>query len=93
MKKQQNAQKNPACGLLPIPEKVLDVWSQFRTRGDITKLTDFTGYSRPVIYQALNDGKASPDLILKISKYFSKKPLKTSLEVEEMALKILNHQP
>lgn len=90
MKKPIHTQKNSCSGLLPIPEKVLYVWSQFRTRGDITKLTDFTGYSRPVIYQALNEGKASPDLILKISKYFSKKPLKTSLEVEEMALKILN---
>jgi hypothetical protein len=93
MKKQLNDQKNLTCGLLPIPEKVLDVWSQFRTRGDITRLTDFTGYSRPVIYQALNDGKASPDLILKISKYFSKKPMKSLVEVEEQALKILNHQP
>ena len=72
-----------------VPKAVLNQWKNRQTRGDVTKLTEVTGYSKPTIIRALKHGLASSELVLDISRYFSKKANEMT-QLEERALKLLN---
>lgn len=71
-----------------VPATIFNAWKRLQTRGDVAKLTELTGYSKPTIIQALKHRKANQDLILEISKYFSKKE-QQSIDMEKKALKLL----
>ena len=73
-----------------VPAKVFSAWKEKKSRGDVAKLMAFTGLSKPVIIKALKHGQAKPELVLKISRYYSKKPLQTAEHLEEKAMAILN---
>ena len=72
-----------------VPEKVIRIWKQKQSRGDVARLTTYTGLSKPTIIKALRHGIAQPELVLKISRYFSKKPLASTAHLEQKALDIL----
>lgn len=84
--------KTTSCGRIQVSEKVLDIWKQKKSRGDVNNLVEYTGLSKPVIIKALRHGFAKPDLILSISKYYSKKQHDSSTDLERKALEILKHQ-
>lgn len=86
-------QKTSVCNPLAVPKKVLEVWKQKKSRGDVNNLIRFTGLSKPIIIKALRHGIARPELVLKISRYYSKKRMDTPDEVEQKALKILSTNP
>lgn len=75
---------------IKVPAKVLDVWKKKQSRGDIQKLVKLLSLSKPTIIQAVKHGQASSDLILKISRYYSKKEQPTVRELETKALEIMN---
>jgi hypothetical protein len=72
-----------------VPQKVKSIWDEKKRRGDVARLTAYTGLSKPTIIKALRHGIARPELVLKISKYFSKQPLTNPLHLEQKALDIL----
>ena len=71
-----------------VPNSVFTAWKKLKSRGDVANLIVETGFSKPTIIQALKHGKASQELILNISRYFSEKE-SNFLEVEKKALAIL----
>ena len=71
-----------------VPASVFSAWEKRKSRGDVANLIAETGFSKPTIIQALKHGKASQELILDISKYFSEKET-NFLEIEKQALAIL----
>lgn len=73
----------------PVPAEIFKLWTEKKSRGDVTKLMEFTSLSKPIIIRALKHGYASPELILSISKYFSQKKSYSLQEIEHQALKIL----
>jgi len=93
MKKHTLSQrKSHNLSVKDVPATVLNAWQNRRSRGDVAKLVVYTGFSKPIIIQALNHGLANQSLVLKIRRYFSKKVLKTPDEVEQMAMKLLNQR-
>ncbi len=72
---------------MKISEKILSVWAENHSYGDVSKLIDFTNVSKPTIIKAIKHGYGSEEVILKISKYYSEK----IREVEEKALKMFSH--
>lgn len=75
---------------IKVPAKVLDAWRKKQSRGDIQKLVKLLNLSKPTIIQAIKHGQAGNDLILKISRYYSRKEWPTTREVERKALQIMN---
>jgi hypothetical protein len=71
-----------------VPATIFNAWKRLQTRGDVARLTSITGHSKPTIIQALKHRKANQELMLEISKYFSKKEQQT-LDLEKKALKLL----
>jgi mannose/fructose-specific phosphotransferase system component IIA len=71
-----------------VPATIYNAWKRLQSRGDVAQLTSLTGLSKPTIIQALKHRKANQELILEISKYFSKKEQK-AVELEKKVLKIL----
>ncbi|MGN6802378.1 MAG: hypothetical protein ACTHJN_10755 [Ginsengibacter sp.] len=76
---------------MKISEKIMKAWSEKRTRGDVSRLTNYTKASKPTIIRALNHGEASESIILKISRFYSEKKLATPEEIESEALKLFAH--
>lgn len=72
---------------MKISEKILSIWSENHSYGDVSKLMDFTNVSKPTIIKAIKHGRASEEVILKISKYYSEK----IREVEVESLKMFSH--
>ena len=63
---------------MKISEKILSVWSENHSYGDVSK---------PTIIKAIKHGHGSEEVILKISRYYSEKIRK----VEGKALKMFSH--
>lgn len=75
---------------MEVPKAVLEEWHRRKKRGDISAINKSIGLSRVTITKAINQGKASADVILKISEYYSDKEITiTPQELEEKALQIL----
>ena len=74
---------------MKISTKILKVWSEKRTRGDIKRLKAYTNASKPTIIKAFKDGEANEEIILRISRFYSEKKLSTPKEIESKALKLL----
>ena len=72
---------------MKISDNILAIWSKNHTRGDVSRLTDYTNVSKPTIIKAIKHGHGSEEIILKISQYYSEK----IREVEEKALKMFSH--
>lgn len=76
-----------------VPKTVFDQWEQRKSRGDLVNIHKATKLSRPTVNKALKNGIASPETILKISAYYSKKKSVQPKDIEAEALQILNGQP
>ena len=78
--------------LMAVPKTVFVQWKERKSRGDLVNIHNATNLSRPTINKALNHGLGSPDTILQISAYYSKKKSVKPQDVEAEALKLLNDQ-
>lgn len=84
MKKNTNA-----AFLMDVPDRVLSLWKERMSRGDMMQIHTQTQISRPTINKAIKHGLASAETIIAISSYFSKKKNNSPEAVELEALKIL----
>lgn len=74
--------------LMEVPISVMNEWKNRKKRGDISAIHQATGMSRVTINKALN-GRASAEVILKISEYYSSKEIITPQEIEAAALRMM----
>lgn len=74
---------------MEISTTLLSAWRQKRTHGDIRRLVEYTGASKPTVIKALRHGRASPEMILKISQFYSEKV--SAQDVYSTALNILSN--
>lgn len=88
----KNTGKKLSTKVTAVPAKVFSVWNKKKTYGDVEKLVAYTAVSKPTIIRALRYGIAQPELVLKISKYFSKVPMDRAGFLEKKALRILNEK-
>ncbi|MBX3241416.1 MAG: hypothetical protein KIT80_18035 [Chitinophagaceae bacterium] len=65
--------RNTKSPLIRISGKLLKEWNKRQLYGDVKKLTDYTGFSKPVIIRALKKGEARAEVILKISRFFAQR--------------------
>jgi hypothetical protein len=72
---------------MKISPKLLRVWNEKRTRGDIPRLMAFTQVSKPTIIRAIKHGQGNEEIVLKISQFFSEK--ETEKDIESKALNLL----
>ena len=77
---------------MKIPQQILKVWHKKHSRGDVSRLIDFTKVSKPTVIKALRHGEANEEMILKISRYYSEKKTTRQQEIIKQALKILSHE-
>jgi len=77
---------------MTVPKAVYAQWKERKSRGDLVNIHKTTKLSRPTINKALNHGIASPDTIIQISTYYSKKKSVKPQDIEAEALKLLNGQ-
>lgn len=77
---------------MTVPKSVYAQWKERKSRGDLINIHKATNISRPTINNALNHGIASPETILQISVYYSKKKSVKPQDIEAEALKLLNGQ-
>lgn len=78
---------------MKIPQQILKVWNKKHSRGDVSRLIDFTKVSKPTIIKAIRHGQANNEMILKISRYYSEKKTTGQHEIIRQALKILSNEP
>ena len=78
---------------MKIPQQILKVWNKKHSRGDVSRLIDFTKVSKPTIIKAIRHGQANNEMILKISRYYSEKKTPGQHEIIRQALKILSNEP
>lgn len=74
-----------------IPPKIFKLWLKKHSRGDVSKLVDFTKASKPTIIKAIRHGHANEKIILKISEYYSEKQTPSRKDIEIKALKLLEN--
>ena len=72
---------------MKVSETLLKAWQQKRTRGDVRRLVEYTNTSKPTIINAITHGRASEEIILKISLYYSEKA--TAQEINSKALNLI----
>ena len=77
---------------MKIPEKIFKIWSKKHSRGDVSRLVQFTNVSKPTIIKAIKHGEANEKNILKISEYYSEKKTTTQKEIELKALKLFQNE-
>ncbi len=80
--------RNTKSPLIHISGELLKEWNRRQLYGDVKKLTDYTGFSKPVIIRALRKGEARPEVIFKISQFFAQRDLSTD-DISKQALEIL----
>ena len=77
---------------MKIPQQILEVWHRKHSRGDVSRLIDFTKVSKPTIIKALRRGEANEEIILKISRYYSEKKATSQQDIIKQALKLLSNE-
>lgn len=76
---------------MKVSEKIIKAWNEKRTRGDIKRLMAYTNASKPTVIKALTHREATPEIILKISEFYSEKIILTPEDVEIKALKLISN--
>ena len=78
---------------MKIPQQILRIWNKKHSRGDVSRLIQFTQVSKPTIIKAIRHGQANEEMILKISRYYSEKKTTVEQDIIRQALKMLSDEP
>ena len=78
---------------MKIPQQILKAWNKKHSRGDVSRLIDFTKVSKPTIIKAIRHGEANEEMILKISRFYSEKKTTGQQDIIREALKMLSDEP
>jgi hypothetical protein len=63
---------------MKIPYKLLNKWESLRSRGDVTRLSELSGFSRNVIYSAFDTGECNDELFQHMAEYYQEKETRFS---------------